>query len=122
MKESIIKTEDAERIAWRLKKDTDWRPGSLFEQAASAIRSLAVERDRLAAEVASLRITLGGTTFSGSIPEPIGCPTPGACAQVALIVKLMAALQNLVDAAKNTEANTSREMEESVSLLEKIQG
>lgn len=42
----------------------------------------------LRAEVASLRLTLGGKTFSADIPEPIGCPMPGACAQVAEIGRL----------------------------------
>lgn len=51
------------------------------------VLALAAERDRLAAEVASLRLTLGGRTFSASVPEPIGCPLPGACATVAEIVR-----------------------------------
>jgi hypothetical protein len=44
---------------------------------------------RLRSEVASLRLTLGGRTFSGQpVPDPIGCPMPGACAQVAEIKRL----------------------------------
>ena len=47
------------------------------------------EIERLRAEVASLRLTLGGRTFSGQpVPDPIGCPMPGACAQVAEIKRL----------------------------------
>ena len=39
--------------------------------------------------VASLRLTLGGRTFSGQpVPDPINCPMPGACAQAAEIVRL----------------------------------
>ena len=45
------------------------------------------EVERLTAEVASLRLTLGGKTFSASVPEPVGCPMPGACATVAEIVR-----------------------------------
>ena len=46
------------------------------------------EAARLRAEVASLRLTLGGRTFGPGVPEPIGCPAPGACAQVAEIGRL----------------------------------
>jgi hypothetical protein len=46
------------------------------------------EIKRLQAEVDSLRLTLGGRTFSASVPEPIGCPAPGACVQVAEIHRL----------------------------------
>jgi hypothetical protein len=50
------------------------------------------ELKRLRAEVASLRLTLGDRTFSATAPEPIGCPAPGACVQVAEIGRLRAAL------------------------------
>lgn len=56
----------------------------LFDTQAAAAK---IERDRLAAEVASLRLTLGGRTFDASVPEPIGCPLPGACSTVAEIVR-----------------------------------
>ena len=39
-------------------------------------------------EIASLRLTLGGKTFSADVPEPIGCPIPGACVTVAEIERL----------------------------------
>jgi len=58
---------------------------------------------RLRQEVASLRLTLGGRTFSATVPEPIGCPLPGACAQVAEIERLRQALaeaQDDLDAAR----------------------
>jgi hypothetical protein len=51
------------------------------------------EIKRLQAEVASLRLTLGGRTFSADVPEPIGCPAPGACSQVAEIKRLRALLE-----------------------------
>lgn len=54
--------------------------------------ALQAENRRLEAEVASLRITLGGKTFSADVPSPIGCPMPGACAQVAEIGRLRRAL------------------------------
>ena len=50
--------------------------------------ALQAENRRLEAEVASLRLTLGGKTFSADVPTPIGCPIPGACAQVAEIGRL----------------------------------
>lgn len=46
----------------------------------------------LEAENASLRLTLGGKTFSADVPSPIGCPKPGACAQVEEIHRLRRAL------------------------------
>lgn len=49
---------------------------------------LEAEVKRLQAEVASLRLTLGGKTFSADVPEPIGCPMPGACVQVAELKRL----------------------------------
>lgn len=65
-----------------------------FDNAAATLRALLAERDaaraevaRLTAEVASLRLTLGGRTFDASVPEPIGCPLPGACSTVAEIVR-----------------------------------
>lgn len=50
--------------------------------------ALQAEIKRLEAEVASLRLTLGGKTFSADVPSPIGCPLPGACVQVAEIKRL----------------------------------
>jgi hypothetical protein len=54
------------------------------------------EAARLREEVASLRLTLGGRTFDASVPEPIGCPVPGACQTVAEIVRLREALKGCV--------------------------
>lgn len=76
--------------------------------AAATLRALLAERDRLAAEVASLRLTLGGKTFSNDVPEPIGCPAPGACATVAEIVRLREALTKLADAAQFAPLDLSR--------------
>lgn len=56
--------------------------------AAYVIRRQAKEIERLSAEVASLRLTLGGKTFSATVPEPIGCPLPGMCSTVAEIGRL----------------------------------
>lgn len=91
--------EAVERLAKRIKRDIDWRPGSLCAETAATLRALLAERDRLAAEVASLRLTLGGKTFSNDVPEPIGCPVPGACATVAEIVRLREVLALISDAA-----------------------
>lgn len=55
--------------------------------------ALQAENRRLEAEVASLRITLGGKTFGPDVPSPIGCPMPGACVQVAEINRLRRALK-----------------------------
>ena len=64
------------------------------------IRSVAAERDaaraeveRQASEIASLRLTLGGRTYSADVPEPVGCPVPGACVQVAEIQRLRADIE-----------------------------
>jgi len=65
--------------------------------AADALAARDAEIARLEAEVASLRLTLGGRTFSATAPEPIGCPLPGMCIQVAEIARLRAALAPLVD-------------------------
>jgi hypothetical protein len=66
---------------------------------AQILRDLAVQHpetapaiERAIKEIASLRITLGGKTFSADIPEPIGCPMPGACSQVREISRLRAEL------------------------------
>lgn len=67
--------------------------------AAAAIEARDAEIARLEAEVASLRLTLGGRTFSATAPEPIGCPAPGMCVQVAEIARLRAVLQRIADGA-----------------------
>lgn len=55
--------------------------------------ALQAEVKRLEAEVASLRLTLSGKTFSPDVPSPIGCPLPGACVQVAEIKRLRQQLE-----------------------------
>lgn len=62
----------------------------------AAIEARDAEIARLEAEVASLRLTLGGRTFSATAPEPIGCPAPGMCVQVAEIARLRDALAGLL--------------------------
>lgn len=59
------------------------------------IQKLEAETSRLQAEVASLRLTLGGKTFSADVPEPVGCPVPGACQTVAEIKRLRAYVESL---------------------------
>jgi hypothetical protein len=56
--------------------------------AQDACTAAADEIERLRAEAASLRLTLGGRTFDASVPEPVGCPCPGACSTVAEIERL----------------------------------
>lgn len=46
--------EAVERLAKRLKRDIDWRPGSLCEQTAATLRALRDERDRLAVKIEAL--------------------------------------------------------------------
>ena len=66
---------------------TDYNPWGDWCQRSG--HCTCAEIERLRAEVASLRLTLGGRTFSGQpVPDPIGCPMPGACAQVAEIKRL----------------------------------
>jgi hypothetical protein len=64
---------------------------------ADVLERAADEIERLQAEVASLRITLGGKTFSADVPSPIGCPMPGACAQVKEINRLKRELAEAID-------------------------
>jgi hypothetical protein len=75
--------------AWRWKGEEQMSPA---EQAETKAYIAPVtghdEVERLRAEVASLRLTLGGRTFGPDVPEPIGCPAPGACVQVAEITRL----------------------------------
>ena len=56
----------------------------------AAVLALIAEVERQRHEIASLRLTLGGRTFSATVPAPIGCPMPGQCAQVAEIERLRA--------------------------------
>lgn len=65
-------------------------------ETAVTLADASAAMERLRAEVASLRLTLGGRTFSPDVPEPIGCPAPGACAQVAEIARLREALRKIV--------------------------
>lgn len=62
-------------------------------ETATMLEDAADEIERLEAEVASLRLTVGGRTFGPDVPEPIGCPAPGACAQVAEIGRLRAVIR-----------------------------
>lgn len=62
---------------------------------AAELAALRAENARQKAEIASLRLTLGGRTFSADVPELIGCPLPGACAQVAEIGRLREALERI---------------------------
>lgn len=88
-----------------LRAITDWwrAPGWMAGEAADEI-------ERLRAEVASLRLTLGGRTFSADVPEPIGCPAPGACAQVAEIGRLRGVIR--ANALRWNPAATHAEIEE----------
>lgn len=95
------------RVMWPLLPDAnDPRPAQreLGRQAADMIERMRAERAedaaeiaRLRAEVDSLRLTLGGRTFCADVPEPVGCPTPGACSTVAEIRRLRAALRIIRD-------------------------
>ena len=68
-----------------------------WRAAREAAASKAVIK-RLEDEVASLRLTLGGRTFSDQpVPDPVGCPLPGACVQVAEITRLREALKEIVE-------------------------
>lgn len=75
---------------WAMHHATDGYPGlsAFLIRCMSAMVAQRTEIERLRAEVASLRLTLGGKTFGPSVPDPIGCPMPGACAQVAEINRL----------------------------------
>lgn len=94
MLSAVLADHDERRPCPTPCRDQSERGGCLCAITAATLRALADERDaaraeaaRLTAEVASLRLTLGGKTFSASVPEPVGCPMPGACATVAEIVR-----------------------------------
>lgn len=77
----------------RLREAADNLRSEGWEREADEVLRAADEIDRLRAEVASLRLTLGGKTFSATVPEPIGCPMPGACSTVAEIGRLRAVIR-----------------------------
>ena len=87
-----MSTDQPTDIVTRLRAETTaggldrWCDPRVANEAAAEIM-------RLRAEVAALRLTLGGRTFGASIPEPVGCPAPGACAQVAEIGRLRAIIR-----------------------------
>jgi regulator of replication initiation timing len=92
--------------------------------AKSDMLRLLDERDALRAEVAALRLTLGGKTFSADVPEPIGCPCPGACSTVAEIVRLRDEVQSMVDAVEDAKDETEalrQAMEEISDATKKIE-
>ena len=81
--------------------------------AAATLHAAANKIEQLEEEVASLRLTLGGRTFSSAVPPVIGCPIPGACAQVAEIKRLQAQNANLQDALMGVVASLAA----AISLL-----
>lgn len=92
---------------------------------ATTLRDEAVaQRDaeiaRQKSEIASLRLTLGGRTFSAAIPEPIGCPMPGACAQVAEIARLTEAVENKDHACREMLAALDRQFGELARLRDTL--
>lgn len=60
------------------------------------VASLRAEIDRLRAQVASLRVSLGEMSPTEGA-EPIGCPVPGMCAMVADNARLRALLRECAD-------------------------
>ena len=102
IKEAMIRAED----------DGDYSHMPLLEALHTVAGGMAPPTDgtilraideisRLRAEVASLRFTLGDHTFSADIPEPIGCPMPGACSQVKEIANLRAAIRHAAQLIDN---------------------
>jgi hypothetical protein len=108
---AVIWTWRPDVQAWRWKGEEQLSPA---EQAATKEYIAPVtphaEVERLRAEVASLRLTLGGRTFGPSVPEPIGCPVPGACAQVAEIGRLRAIIR--VNALRYDPGATHEQIDE----------
>lgn len=91
-RQAMNKTTDHAGALRLLASGAAWQCG----ETTTMLEDAADEIERLEAEVASLRLTLGGRTFGPSIPEPVGCPAPGACAQVAEIGRLRTALRRIV--------------------------
>lgn len=81
--------DDCEYMPWCKIRGACQKP---FREPADAVLTLIAENERQRHEIASLHLTLGGKTFSATVPAPIGCPMPGACAQVAEIARLRTAL------------------------------
>jgi hypothetical protein len=99
--EADTSTDHVEVLVAQLAKRARINGGAVVLESAAVMRALLTERDRLKSEVASLRITLGGKTFSGGdVPEPIGCPAPGACSQVAEIKRLRAEMDRMSQEAR----------------------
>ena len=88
MRDLLLRLRD-ENAIWQY-------PDSRFELCKLA----ADELERSKAEIDSLRLTLGGRTFAATVPEPIGCPMPGACMQVREIERLRTALLRIVSLEK----------------------
>lgn len=80
---------------------------AMTREAFEALTTLTAERD-------ALRLTLGGRTFSAAVPAPIGCPAPGACAQVAEIGRLRGLLRDAVDGAAHWRVRAREALEEVV--------
>lgn len=59
-------------------------------ECAEGLRWQRDEIERLRAEVASLRLTMGMCPPAPQVAEPIGCPAPGACSTVREIERLRA--------------------------------
>jgi regulator of replication initiation timing len=112
--DDVVRALTAERDALRVERDQlratldrmhrqkvaairAWRaanPGNdlVWPDQSRLIAWCLAEVARLRAEVASLRLTLGNQTLDSDVPDPIGCPLPGACVQVAEIKRLRATL------------------------------
>ncbi len=90
--ESIGLRPEAATLRALLVELQDWKAAYYADT-----KRIEAERDRLQSEVASLRITLGGKTFGPDVPKPIGCPMPGACAQVKEINRLKRELAEAID-------------------------
>lgn len=102
VRRSDVPAHNAEPVIWTWRADAQvwrwgWREMLPNEMAAHfdwiAEVASPKEVERLQAEVAALRLTMGGKTFDGEAPSPIGCPMPGACAQVAEIGRLKAIIR-----------------------------
>jgi hypothetical protein len=94
-----------QQTAYGLVRDTDYVAGGwndeirgyecfTFSDLRAVLaehKAMAAEIERQAAEIAALRLTVGQMP-GADIPEPWGCPCPGACQTVQEIKRLRAAL------------------------------
>lgn len=76
--------EAVEALAKRLKRDLDWRPGSLCERAAATLRALLAERDLLRAAWLRAIQAENACVITG---DPCGAKRCGCAAEQEVLIR-----------------------------------